>query len=136
MSTATLSTADTAAGRISTGPGVLLIAAPIVMAVGRLLLVPLDDEDWDGVMSDMAANPGRSAAGWLLSIAACGLLAATAVILARRLADEGWSRTAMFVTVTTAMGWAARQRCSPSRARSPRCSSPRPSCSPSGTACC
>jgi hypothetical protein len=129
MSTASFSTANTAAGRTSTGPGVLLVAAPILMAVGRLLLVPLDDADWDGVMSDMAANPGRSDAGWFLPIAACGLLAATAVILARRLADEGRGRTAMFVTVTTALGWAAAAALSHPATRRlsrPACHRPRP----------
>ena len=57
------------------------IGAPLIMALGRALLVPLDDEDWDSVMTSVAANSGRSNTGWLLALAACGLLAVTAVRL-------------------------------------------------------
>jgi hypothetical protein len=85
----------------------LLIGAPLIMAVGRALLVPLDDQDWDGVMTSMAANQARSDAGWLLALAASGLLGVTAVMLAGRLRVVGKARMAMFVTVTTALGWAA-----------------------------
>ena len=77
------------------------------MALGRALLVPLDDEDWDSVMTSMAANSGRSNTGWLLALAACGLLTVTAVVLAHQLRLAGKVRMAMFVTITTAIGWAA-----------------------------
>jgi hypothetical protein len=89
------------------GTKALLIGAPLLMALGRALLVPIDDQDWSGVMSSMAANQARSDAGWLLAIAAAGLLAVTAVILAGRLRLAGKGRTAMFATVSTAIGWAA-----------------------------
>ena len=101
-----LPTAGTAE-RLTRGVVVLLIGAPLLMAVARVLLVPFDDQDWDGVLTSMANHQGRSDAGWLMAMAASGLLAVTAVILARRLGDAGRTRAAMFATVTTAIGWAA-----------------------------
>ena len=89
------------------GTKVLLVGAPLLMAIGRGLLVPLDDQDWDGVMTSMAANRARSDAGWLIALAATGLLTVTAVLLANRLRDTGRVRMAMFATVATALGWAA-----------------------------
>ncbi len=89
------------------GTKALLIGAPLIMAVGRALLVPLDDQDWDSVMTSMAAHQARSDTGWLLALAASGLLGVTAVLLAGRLRAVGKARMAMFVTVTTALGWAA-----------------------------
>jgi hypothetical protein len=96
-----------AKARYSAGTLALLVGAPLVMALGRALLVPLDDEDWDGVMTSMAAHSGRSNTGWLLALAACGLLTVTAVVLAHQLRLAGKVRMAMFVTITTAIGWAA-----------------------------
>ena len=93
--------------RYSKGALALLVGAPLVMAIGRALLVPFDDEDWDSVMSSMAANSGRSNTGWLLALAACGLLTVTAVVLAHQLRIVGKVRMATFVTITTAIGWAA-----------------------------
>ena len=58
-------------------------------------------------MTSMAANSGRSNTGWLLALAACGLLTVTAIVLAHQLRLAGKARTAMFVTITTAIGWAA-----------------------------
>jgi hypothetical protein len=93
--------------RLGAGARALLIGAPLAMALGRVLLVPLDDQDWDGVLSSMASHRGRSDAGWILAMAASGLLAVTAVVLAGRLGRAGRVRAAMFATVTTAIGWAA-----------------------------
>lgn len=84
----------------------LLIAAPALMVVARLLLVPFDDQDWDKVLTDAAANQGRSSLGWLLSMAACGLLTVGAVGLARVAAAAGRTRAAAIATVTIALGWA------------------------------
>ena len=95
------------AERLTRGVVVLLIGAPLLMAVGRVLLVPFDDEDWDAVLTSMANHQGRSDAGWLIAMAASGLLAVTAVILAHRLGVTGRTRAAMFATVTTAIGWAS-----------------------------
>lgn len=93
--------------RYATGTVALLVGAPLVMALGRALLVPMDDEDWDSVMTTMAANSGRSNTGWLVALAACGLLTVTAVVLAHQLRLVGKARMAMVVTITTALGWAA-----------------------------
>src|SRR3954449_13412452 len=84
----------------------LLIGAPLLMAVARILLVPFDDQDWDKTLTDMAAHQARSDLGWLLAIAACGLLAASAIVLAQRLQFAGRARSATFVIVSTAIGWA------------------------------
>ena len=107
MTTTTVRHPSDARERYSTGTIALLVGAPLVMALGRALLVPLDDEDWDSVMTSMAANSGRSNTGWLLAVAACGLLTVTAVVLAHQLRIVGKARMAMFVTITTAIGWAA-----------------------------
>jgi hypothetical protein len=84
----------------------VLLGSPLLMAFGRALLVPLDDEDWDAVMTSMAENQGRSDLGWLIALAASGLLAVSAVVLSSRLRSAGWSGTALFATVTAALGWA------------------------------
>jgi hypothetical protein len=54
----------------------------------------------------MAAHQGRSDFGWVLAIAASGLLALTAVMLANRLLLARRTKAAGFVAVTTAVGWA------------------------------
>jgi hypothetical protein len=83
----------------------LLIVAPLLMALGRVLLVPFEDDDWNAVLTDMAAHRGRSDAGWLLALAASGLLAITAAILAAQLRTRR-QKSAVFALVTTALGWA------------------------------
>lgn len=107
MTTADLVRPDSETRYPTIGIKVLLVGAPLLMAIGRGLLVPLDDQDWDGVMTSMAANQARSDAGWLIALAATGLLTVTAVLLANRLRDTGRIRMAMFATVATAFGWAA-----------------------------
>lgn len=84
----------------------LLIGAPLIMIVGRLLLVPFDDQGWDAVLTAAAANQSRSDAGWLLALAASGLLGAAALSMASLLHAVGRSKAAAFVTVATALGWA------------------------------
>ena len=81
MSTTTVSRSRTSSTRDGTGVTALLIGAPLLMAVGRMLLVPIDDQDWDAVMTSMARHEARSDSGWLIAIAACGLLAVTAVLI-------------------------------------------------------
>src|SRR5688572_28805757 len=83
--TTTLDSTEEPTRRQTPGTTALLIGAPLLMAIARVLLVPFDDEDWDAVMTSMAANQGRSDTGWLLAIVASGLLAVTAVVLANRL---------------------------------------------------
>lgn len=97
---------QTALGRPA---AVLLVGAPLVMAAGRVLLVPYDHQDWNGVLDAMAAHRGRSDGGWLLAVAASGLLSLTAALLSRRLHDSGRTGAAAFAAfaaVTTALGWA------------------------------
>jgi hypothetical protein len=84
----------------------LLVGGPLVMVVGRLLLVPLDDQGWDGVLTDAAAHQSRSDTGWLLAMAAAGLIAASAVALSAVLGRAGRTRAAAVAAVTTAVGWA------------------------------
>ena len=107
MTTANLVRPDSETRYPTISTKVLLVGAPLLMAIGRGLLVPLDDQDWDGVMTSMAANQGRSDAGWLIALAAAGLLTVTAVLLANRLRDTGRPRMAMFATVAIALGWTA-----------------------------
>jgi hypothetical protein len=107
MTTEDLVRPDAEMGHATTGTTVLLVGAPLLMAIGRVLLVPLDDQDWDGVMTSMAAHQGRSDAGWVIALAATGLLTVTAVYLANLLRATGRARMAMFATVTTALGWTA-----------------------------
>lgn len=85
----------------------LLVLAPLLMLVGRLLAVPFNDQDWEGVLTEAAAHQGRSDAGWLLAVAASGLLGACALTLAQLLRTAGRSTAAAVATVTTALGWAA-----------------------------
>jgi hypothetical protein len=94
------------AGAFSRTGVVLLVVAPLLMAAGRALLVPLDDQRWGNVLDQMAAHQNRSDAGWILALAAAGLLATTAALLAGRLSRAGRARSATFVLVTTALGWA------------------------------
>ena len=85
---------------------VLLIVAPLLMAAGRTLLVPMDDQRWGNVLDQMAAHQNRSDAGLAPRHGAAGLLATTAALLAGRLRRSGRARSAAFVLVTTALGWA------------------------------
>ena len=84
----------------------LLVGAPLLMAVGRLLLVPMNDQGWDAVLTDAAAHQSRSDAGWLLSMAAAGLIAASAFLLTQVLGRAGRTRAAVAAAFTTAVGWA------------------------------
>ena len=106
MTTTTTDQVASADVRFPTVAKVVLIGAPLLMAAGRALLVPLDDQEYDKTMSAMLAHETRSNTGWLLALAACGLLSVTAFLLARRVAEAGRRRAAWFATITTAMGWA------------------------------
>jgi hypothetical protein len=76
------------------------------MAVGRLLLVPFDDQGWDAVLTQAAAHQNRSGTGWFIAMAASGLLGAAALSLAKLLHLAGRTKSAAFAAVTTALGWA------------------------------
>jgi len=108
-STTATTTTEPRTPTTSTGVGrpaaTLLLVAPLVMALGRALLVPFDDQDWNGTLTDMAAHRGRSDAGWVLALAASGLLATTVGILAAQLRTRR-RRSSGFALVATALGWA------------------------------
>jgi hypothetical protein len=84
----------------------VLIAGPLLMALGRLLLVPLNDQGWDQQLTQAAAHQGRSDTGWLIAMASSGLIAAGALSLASVLRRAGRARAAAFTVVATAVGWA------------------------------
>ena len=92
--------------RLAPTAAVLLLGAPVLMAVGRLLLVPFDDQRWDSVLTQAAAHQGRSDVGWVIAMAASGLLGAAALSFAWVLHLVGRTKSAAFVAVTTALGWA------------------------------
>lgn len=94
--------------RSGVGPigSALLVLAPLLMALARVLLVPLDSDDWNRTLTEMAAHQSRSDLGWLLAIPASGLLGITAAVLGGQLYHQR-ARTATFVIVSTAIGWAA-----------------------------
>lgn len=94
-------------GRLAT---TLLVGGPALLAVGRLLLVPLDTDSvagWTDTLQAMAAHQTRSDTGWLLAILATGLLGYTAVVLAQRLMAAGRARSGVFCLLALAAGWAA-----------------------------
>jgi hypothetical protein len=84
----------------------LLVGGPLLMVVGRLLLVPMDDQRWDATLTSAAAHQIRSDTGWILSMAAAGLIAASAIALATLLSRTGRTKSAAVAAVTTAVGWA------------------------------
>lgn len=85
---------------------ILLIGAPLLMALGRVFLVPIDDDHLVTTMADAGTHQARSDFGWVLAIIASGLLSACATGLARTLRRSGRPGAAGFALVTTAVGWA------------------------------
>lgn len=85
----------------------VLIGGPLLMALGRVLLVPMNDQGWDQRLTEAAAHQGRSDTGWLIAMAASGLIAAGAFYLASVLRQVGAAKAAAFTVATTAVGWAA-----------------------------
>lgn len=95
----------TASRTFTTGTRVLLVGAPLLMAVARVLLVPMDDQALDTTLTHMADHAARSNLGWFLAMVASGLLATTAVVLAQRVHAVGRARAAMAATITIVLGW-------------------------------
>ncbi len=83
---------------------VLLAAAPVVLGLGRALLVPFDDQGWGQMLTDMADHPTRNALGWSLALLAAGLLTATGLVLARLVSDR--PRLIVPATIGVVTGWA------------------------------
>lgn len=82
---------------------VVLATAPLVLAVGRLALVPYDDQEWDRVLTDMAANHSRNAIGWILTLIAAALLSAAGLALARLVPRR--SRLILPAAIGVTLGW-------------------------------
>jgi len=83
---------------------VLLATAPVVLALGRLVLVPFDDQEWNRMLGDMAANHSRNAIGWSLTLIAAALLTAAGLALVRLVPDR--PRLTVPALVGVALGWA------------------------------
>ncbi len=83
---------------------VLLVAAPVVLGLGRALLVPFNDQGWGPMLTDMADNPTRNALGWSLALFAAGLLTATGLVLVRLVSDR--PRLTVPATIGVVTGWA------------------------------
>ena len=82
----------------------VLLAAPVVLILGRSLLVPFDDQQWGAMFATMAEHPTRNAIGWSLALFAAGLLAAAGLVLLRLVADQ--PRLAVPAAVGIVTGWA------------------------------
>lgn len=95
----------------------LLVTAPVVLALGRLILVPFDDQEWNRMLSDMAAHHFRNAVGWSMALIAAALLTAAGLALVRLVPDRprltvpallgvtlGWTGTAAVASAGLAMG--------------------------------
>jgi hypothetical protein len=85
---------------------VLLLAAPLLLLLGGLLLVRYDDQGWDGVLTAMAAHPARSDVGWLLVAAGAALAVPPTIVLAG-LVRAGHPGLGAAALVLTALGWAS-----------------------------
>jgi len=82
---------------------VLLLSAPLVLALGRLILVPFDDQEWDRMLSDMALNHTRNSIGWSLALVAAALLTVAGLALVRLIPDR--PRLTVPAMVGVALGW-------------------------------
>jgi hypothetical protein len=85
----------------------VFLAGPAVLVVGRLLLEPLGDADWDRTLTDAASHRGRSDTGWLLAILGCGLMALGSGSYVRLIARRGRSVSAAVLSLLVPLGWVA-----------------------------
>jgi|JI7StandDraft_1071085.scaffolds.fasta_scaffold193959_1 hypothetical protein len=83
------------------------LAGPAVLVVGRLLLEPLGDADWDRTLTDVASHRGRSDTGWLLAILGCGLMALGSRSYVRLIVRRGRSVSAAVLSLLVPLGWVA-----------------------------
>jgi len=83
---------------------VILLAAPVILLLGRALLVPFDDQRWGDMLTTMADHPTRNAIGWVLALIAVALLAVGGLGLVRLVSDQ--PLLAVPATVGVALGWA------------------------------
>jgi hypothetical protein len=81
----------------------VLVAAPVVLLLGRLLVVPMNDQEWDSTLSSMAGQHSRNALGWSLALVAGGLLVIGGIALARLVPDRPGLTVPALIGVT--LGW-------------------------------
>ena len=86
------------------GELVVLAIAPVVLALGRLILVPFDDQEWNRMLGDMAAHHSRNAVGWSLAVVAAALLTIAGLALVRLVPDR--PRLTVPAMLGVALGWA------------------------------
>ncbi|WP_433332069.1 hypothetical protein [Spirillospora sp. CA-294931] len=89
-----------------------LIAGPLTMTAGRALLVPHDDEDYTGVLTEMTAAPARNAIGWFLAFLACALLIPASTTLAATFHDR-FPRLSSATSVLLIIGWVSTSSTAP-----------------------
>jgi hypothetical protein len=82
---------------------VLLATAPVVLALARLILVPFDDQEWNRMLGDMAANHSRNAVGWSLALIAAALLIPAGLALVRVVPHQPRLTVPALLGVT--LGW-------------------------------
>ena len=82
---------------------VLLAAAPVVLALGRLVLVPFDDQQWSRMLGEMAVNHSRNAVGWSLALIAAALLTVAGLALVRLV--PGRARLTVPALLGVTLGW-------------------------------
>jgi hypothetical protein len=95
---------DTTTGLTRTARA-LLVLAPALLLAGGTMLVRYDDEDWDAVLTAMAAGRGSSDLGWVLALLGCALAVLPALALAG-LVRGSRPRAAATASVLLALGWA------------------------------
>lgn len=81
----------------------LVTLTPVVLLVGRLMLVPFDDQDWNRMLSDMATHRSRNAIGWSLTLVAAALLVPAGLALVRLV--PGRPRLTVPALLGIALGW-------------------------------
>lgn len=81
----------------------MLVAAPVVLLLGRLLVVPMNDQEWDAMLGSMAGQHSRNALGWSLALVAAGMLIIGGLALARLVPDRPGLTVPALVGVT--LGW-------------------------------
>ncbi len=81
----------------------LLAVSPVVLALGRVLVVPFDDQDWDHMLGDMATHSARNAIGWSLTLVAAALLVPAGLALVRLV--PGRARLTVPAGLGIAFGW-------------------------------
>jgi hypothetical protein len=89
-----------------------LVAGPLVMTAGRAMLVPHDDENYAGILSQMAEQPASNGIGWFLAFLACALLIPASTGLAGTFADQ-IRRLSSITSLLLVVGWVGTSATAP-----------------------